>query len=310
MDKRDNSVLIVDDEAMNIKALTHILKPFYTVYVAKDGQAALNSAQKLKPDVILLDVVMPGINGFQVITALKENDETKNIPVIFVTGKTQKEDEGHGLALGAADYITKPFDATIVRLRVRNQVQIVNQVKMIEHLSMTDSLTELANRRHFNIRLEQEWSRAKRDSLSTSLLIMDIDDFKKINDKYGHLFGDKVLKNVADNIKYSLKRSMDLLSRWGGEEFAVLLPNTTIKGAYYVAEDIRKTVERRDYPLNELDALDEKLVITISIGINSLLPDMNSSLTDFIDIADKALYLAKEIGKNRICSMEDLKKLY
>lgn len=301
MEKVRNSVLIVDDEPINIAALTHILHPLYTVYVCKDGQSTLDTALELMPDVILLDVIMPEISGFDVIAKLKKNEDTKNIPVIFVTGLTQQADEEQGLILGASDYIHKPFNPAIVKLRVQNQMQIVNQVRMIHHLSMTDALTGTANRRHFNSRLNQEWQRAVRDSTAVSLLLLDVDDFKKVNDTHGHLFGDAVLQNIANNIKLCLKRPMDLIARWGGEEFAILLPNTHIEGAIYVAEGVRQAIERRDHPAPELG----DVMVTVSIGASCVLPDMEKELMEFVNEADQALYRAKELGKNRVCAFEE-----
>ena len=242
---------------------------------------------------------MPDITGFEVIAKLKGKNETKNIPVIFVTGLTQKSNEEQGLLLGAADYIHKPFNAAIVKLRVQNQIQIVNQLQIIHHLSMTDALTDTANRRHFNIRLNQEWQRARRDNTNISLLLLDIDDFKQTNDEYGHVFGDAVLQSVAHNIKTCLKRSTDLAARWGGEEFAVLLPNTPLEGANIVAENIRTAIEDHEYPSSELKGLST----TISIGTNSIIPSQDISLTDFISDTDKALYRAKKLGKNRVCTL-------
>ena len=298
MDEQGNSVLIVDDEAINIAALAHILNPFYTVFVSKDGHSAVNTALQLKPDVILLDVLMPGISGFDIIVELKNLEETMDIPVIFVTGLTNHDDEERGLNLGAADYIHKPYNPAVVKLRVQNQIQIVNQMKMIQHLSMTDPLTGTANRRHFNDRLDQEWYRAVREGNNIGLMLLDVDDFKCINDTYGHLFGDAVLQNIAHNIQLCLKRPMDLASRWGGEEFAVLLPNTSLEGAAVVAEQIRAAVALREYPAKELKGVP----VTVSIGINSNFPDSNASLYDFINSVDKALYLAKQLGKNRVCA--------
>ena len=301
MSEQGNSVLIVDDEVLNITALTNILNEEYTVYVTKEGEKAMQLAYDVKPDVILLDIVMPGISGFEVITGLKENEATQNIPVIFVTGLKENEDEELGLTLGAADYITKPFNESIVKLRVGNQIKMINQVRTIERLSITDALTNTSNRRHFDIRLKQEWLRSQRDGTSVSLMFLDIDNFKNVNDRYGHLFGDKILKNVADNIKHCLKRSLDVAARWGGEEFAVLLTNTPMSGALYLADEIRKTVEKRVVQSDEL----KDVYVTISIGVNSLVPKADSSLYDFIDKTDKSLYKAKKTGKNRVCTYDE-----
>jgi len=295
MDKQRNTILIVDDEALSIAALTHILSPLYTVYVAKDGAGAIESAKRLHPDVILLDVVMPDIDGFGVLATLKMQDDTKDIPVIFVTGLGQESDEEKGLSLGAVDYIVKPFNQTIVRLRVQCQMQVQNQMQRIRHLSITDALTGVANRMHFNDKINQEWVRAVRDKLPLSILLLDIDDFKKINDTYGHLSGDKVLKTIAELVKAMLQRSMDLMARWGGEEFAVLLPNTDLEGAAYVAERIRATVEEQDYQLAE-----NSPTVTVSIGLNCIVPHQESTVFDFVSSADEALYKAKGEGKNRV----------
>ena len=290
MSNEKNSVLIVDDEALNITALNHILSSEYILYVNKDGTSALDSVKKLKPDVILLDIVMPGISGFDLIAKIKEDVETRDIPVIFVTGLTESDDEEKGLELGAADYIFKPFRPAIVKLRVRNQIHIVNQMRLIKHLSITDTLTGLSNRRHFNNHLEQEWNRSIREEIPISLLMMDIDNFKQINDTYGHLKGDAILKKVAEHIRACLKRSIDLIARWGGEEFAVLLPNTDLDGTLLIAEKIRSAIEEcTDIPT------------TISIGVNCMKPSVASDISGFMLGADKSLYQAKTTNKNKVC---------
>ena len=301
MNSHQNSILIVDDEAINLATLTHILSPSYTVYVSKDGRNTVSKAIELRPDVILLDVIMPNISGFDIISDLKKNEETQNIPVIFATGLTNHYDEERGLVLGAADYIHKPFKSALVKLRVQNQMQIVNQIRMIQHLSMTDPLTNIANRRHFNARLDQEWHRAMRDSSNLSLMLLDVDDFKSINDSYGHLYGDAVLQSIADIIKQCLKRPMDLLARWGGEEFAVLLPTTPLDGIATVAEDIRVAVEQHKFHHPKLYDIN----VTVSIGINSIIPTQEMLLYDFMNETDKALYQAKTLGKNMICASKN-----
>ncbi|MDR0290030.1 MAG: diguanylate cyclase [Treponema sp.] len=295
-DEKKNTLLIVDDEVMNLKFLTYILGTDYTIYTATNGANAIEKAHELMPDLILLDILMPGMDGYETIASLKEHEKTKDIPVIFITGLSSAEDEEKGLALDAADYISKPFGAMIVKLRVRNQIKIVNQIRTINHLSMIDQLTNIPNRRSFDERLRTEWNRAIRDHVSIGLLMMDVDKFKNYNDTYGHQQGDVVLQTVARVFEHSAKRPGDLAARWGGEEFVVLLPNTFLDGAMNLAEHIRSEVEASVVPC--ANGLTTK--VTISIGVNAQEPVLGSSVDAFISNADKALYEAKAQGRNRV----------
>ena len=295
---KKNSILIVDDEKANLIVLTHILSQEYTIYTAKDGQDAINKAGKLLPDLILLDIIMPEMDGYEVLTTLKNTEETRAIPVIFITGLDSSEDEEKGLVLKAADYISKPFRAAIVKLRVGNQIQIVNQLRTIERLSMIDQLTNIPNRRSFDNRLNMEWNRAIREKAPISLLMMDVDKFKNYNDTYGHQQGDLVLQTVASVYSKTLKRSGDFAARWGGEEFAVLLPMTDMCGALPIAENIRANIESTVIPAPD----GTSTVVTVSIGVHSQTPSQNDSMDDFISKADNALYTAKETGRNRVCN--------
>jgi len=290
-----NSVLIVDDENSNIMTLTHILSPEYTVYAAKNGPNAIAAAEKYLPDVILLDIIMPEMDGYAVIGALKNSEKTREIPVIFITGLSDADDEEKGLALGAADYISKPFSPAIVRLRVKNQIRMLNQFRTIELLSMIDQLTSIPNRRGFDSRLDMEWIRAIRENTSISILMMDVDKFKLYNDTYGHQQGDIVLQTVAQSMTLSLSRPGDFAARWGGEEFVVLLPNTDTEGAYKIAERIRENIGSEVIPL--ADGTDTG--VTVSIGLNTQAPQRHGSKDSFVSDADKALYQAKESGRNR-----------
>ncbi|MCL2055637.1 MAG: diguanylate cyclase [Oscillospiraceae bacterium] len=300
---RDHSVLIVDDESSNIMAITHILSPNYIVYAAKNGQSGIKAAHKYLPDIILLDVIMPEMDGYSVIAALKDSDATHDIPVIFITGLSGVNDEEKGLALGAADYISKPFSPSIVKLRVNNQIRMIEQIRTIERLSMTDQLTELPNRRSFNLRLEEEWERAVRNQSPVSILLADVDRFKNYNDTYGHQQGDAALQAVAGALMGELQRPGDFAARWGGEEFAVLLTDTDLTGAQSVAEKIRLRIEGMEIP--RADGRETR--VTISIGISTQIPPRNSAYDDFITCADKALYLAKETGRNRVCTADIFK---
>ena len=300
-DINKNSLLIVDDEKSNLKVLTHILSPEYTVYTAKNGADAIEKAKEFLPDVILLDIIMPEMDGYDVLRTLKKIDETKEIPVIFITGLNSAEDEEKGLAFEAVDYICKPFSAAIVKLRVRNQVQIVNQIRTIERLSLTDQLTGIPNRRSFDRRLNLEWARAIRDKTFLSFLMIDIDNFKNYNDTYGHQQGDVALRTMSEILTQSLKRRSDFIARWGGEEFSVLLSNTTLEGTLDVAEEIRACVEDSVIPCSD----GSTTKITISIGVNALIPTQDSVLEIFIAGADEALYTAKKSGRNKVIALAE-----
>jgi diguanylate cyclase (GGDEF)-like protein len=295
---KKNSVLIVDDESSNIMALTHILSAEYGIYAAKSGEQAITAAEKYSPDVVLLDIVMSGMDGYDVIAALKSRPKTQDIPVIFITGLSDSDDEEKGLSLGASDYIAKPFSPAIVKLRVRNQMKMLEQLRTIERLGLTDQLTDLPNRRSFDNRLNLEWGRALRDHSSISILLIDADKFKIYNDTHGHQQGDVALKSVAKAISESLKRSVDFAARWGGEEFIVLLPSTDLEGALDVAERIRKNVKAMEIPCP--DGMDASKM-TVSIGVNSLAHGHSSTIHEFISGADIALYAAKGKGRDLVC---------
>lgn len=293
-EKKDFTILIVDDQRSNIVVLSNILRPSYTVIAAKDGPAAIEIAKTMKPDLILLDIVMPGMSGFEVLTELKNSDDTMHIPVIFVTGMDSDESEAKGLRLGAVDYITKPFHNTIVQLRVKTQLKILEQIHTIEHLGMIDALTNIPNRRSFDNQLKIEWNRETRNQTSLGIMMLDIDNFKQINDTYGHPHGDEVLKAVADVISQSMRRSCDFTARWGGEEFAVLVPDTDLADVMALAEQIRVGVQNVTIPYD--DQTDTN--VTISIGVFVTTPTVDMAIEDFCAYADKALYLAKNSGKN------------
>jgi diguanylate cyclase (GGDEF)-like protein len=292
-----NSLLIVDDDSSNLIVLSHILQSNYTIYTARNGISAIKKAKKFFPDLILLDILMPGMDGYEVFSALQQSDSVKQIPVMFITELNSFEDEKRGLKLGAVDYINKPFDDMVVKLRVDLQLRLIDQLKTIEHLSRTDHLTKLPNRRVFDTRLREEWGRMTREKKPLTLMMVDIDYFKHYNDTYGHLHGDIALQYVALCLKQMSRRSSDFAARWGGEEFAMLLPNTDAQSGLKVAEDLRKTVEYTEIPLS--DSTITK--VTVSIGVNSQIPARNGKLNEFTLYADKALYAAKEAGRNRVC---------
>jgi len=293
--ERMNSILIVDDEVLNLKMLRSVLHEEYTVYTAKDGLSAIEIATSNKPDLILLDILMPEMDGYEVLAILKSNVTTRHIPIIFITGLDSKAEEEKGLSMDAADYISKPFSPGIVNLRVRNQIQLVNQIRTIELLSNLDQLTQIPNRRSLDQQLFSEWGRSMRENIPLSLLMIDVDKFKKYNDTYGHLQGDKVLKMVAKTVVATLHRAGDFAARFGGEEFCVLLPGADIEGAVLVAEQIRAAVQSMVIQCE--DGSGSK--VTVSIGAHSLAPEgLADTIPDLIDKADSALYAAKEAGRN------------
>ncbi|MCL2219155.1 MAG: diguanylate cyclase [Chitinispirillia bacterium] len=291
------SILVVDDETSNIDVLSHVLKEKYKLFVAKNGEGAIKIARDNQPDLILLDVIMPGMDGFEVLTQLRKSDVTASIPVIFITGQDSKENEIKGLNLGAVDYITKPFHNIIVDARVRTHMKIVEQMRIIERMSIMDELTDLPNRRYFNDQLVREWGRAIRETSSITLLIIDVDKFKVYNDTYGHPQGDALLQAISGVFKNALKRPADFVARWGGEEFIMLMPHTDLDGALEVAERVRSGVENLVIPCTDGTLTGT----TVSIGINCERPIISLPVAGFVSRADKALYAAKDAGRNRVC---------
>ncbi|MCL2702189.1 MAG: diguanylate cyclase [Defluviitaleaceae bacterium] len=293
---KKHSVLVIDDQETTIWALTRMLNSDYNVYAAKSGVEGILAAERHLPDVILLDILMLDMDGYAVITELKKSEKTMHIPVIFITGLYGDDNEEKALALGAADYITKPFSPDIVKLRLRNQIRMLEQLRTIERLSMHDQLTELPNRRSFEIRLKEEWGRSAREHTPLSALVVDIDNFKIYNDTYGHQQGDAALQAVAGIFPRVLKRTSDFAARWGGEEFIVLLYNTCADGAKDVAEQLRKHAEDMEIP-----GPDGITKVTVSIGANTREHGNSCSVNEFISAADMALYEAKNKGRNRVC---------
>lgn len=298
MGESKGTILIVDDEQVNLLSLVKILEDKYDLKLAKNGEQAIAIAQKTLPDLILLDVMMPGMDGFEVISKIKTIDEIAHIPIIFITGLNSAENEEKGFLLGAVDYVTKPFKPIVVKARIGTHMRIIRQLQLNEKMGMQDGLTEIANRRYFDIQLSREWNRAIREKIPISFLAMDIDEFKKYNDTYGHLQGDTMLKAVAKTIERAAKRSSDFTARIGGEEFGLLLPNTAKEGAVVVAEQIRLLVEEMQVPCTT----GEITKATLSIGVTCSIPKENELFIDFIEHADKNLYAAKAQGRNRVVS--------
>ncbi len=291
-------ILLVDDSPTNLMILGGILSSEYEILVATSGAAALEIVQSFEPpDLILLDVEMPGMDGYAICRILKEGSSTCNIPIIFVTAVEGSQAETKGFELGAVDYITKPYSTPVVRARVKTHVQLKKQMKILENMAFLDGLTGIANRRQFDQELEKEWRRMMRQNAPLSLLLMDIDYFKKFNDHYGHAAGDDCLRLVAQTVSRVIKRPGDLVARYGGEEFAIILPNTNEPGAYAVAESMRFAVDHLKLAHATSLLTDH---VTISLGVTSDIPDREGNLQDFVNRADHALYRAKSSGRNQV----------
>lgn len=290
-------ILVVDDERINRKLLSELLEEHHDVVIAKSGEQALERMQTdTGIDLILLDVMMPGMSGHDVLRRLKGNDATKDIPVIFITSLNSVDDEEIGLDLGAADYIIKPFHPGIVRLRVENYLRFVRQRKLLETLAGRDYLTEIDNRRSFEEALEREWRRAGRGNGLISLAIIDVDYFKQYNDNYGHARGDQALKAVAQALAGGSHRSTDFVARYGGEEFVMLFPDTSAAGARELAESVRRSVEALAIP-HEYSAVAPHLTVSIGGATSNGQPLPGMGL---LETADAMLYRAKGEGRNRV----------
>lgn len=292
------SILIVDDEPSNVQSLANLLKKDYKIRVAKSGEKALELARSENiPDLILLDVEMPEMDGYEVCRRLKEDSRTSGIPVIFVTARHSVEDEELGLNLGAVDYISKPFQPAIIKARVKNQINLKVKTDLLEKLSMLDGLTNIPNRRYFDEHLQREWSRTSRDGLPLSLVMLDIDHFKAYNDNYGHGAGDECLRKVAMAISALMRRPGDLAARYGGEEFAAVLPSTDEQGALQVAQGMKDAVDALRL-VHEYSPVSNFL--TVSLGVGCTYPGPESNTEKLLKTADQALYQSKQEGRNRI----------
>lgn len=292
-------ILVVDDIPANIKSLKGILANEYEVNFATEWQKGLELAERMKPDLILLDIMMPEMDGYEICRRLKSEPETKDIPVIFITALDGEADEERGLAIGGADYLTKPFRSAIVRLRIRNHLQMKLQRDRLEALTMTDGLTEIANRRRFDQHLDEEWRRCTRADAPLSAIMMDIDQFKPFNDNYGHAAGDEGLRKIAIALNDIPSRPGDLVARYGGEEFVCLLPGTDADGAMVVAEQMREAVDRLGIPHLYSSFGDH---VTLSLGVATVYPAREGTPESLVEQADKALYEAKRGGRNRVAA--------
>jgi len=304
-------ILIVDDTLANIEILHKVLQGDYEVFFAKSGRDGLRVVKREMPDLILLDIMMPVMDGYQVCAQLKADPQTRDIPVIFVTAMGSEEDERKGLDCGAIDYLTKPISPPIVRARVRNHLELKRNRDLLEalgreltdknleleKLARQDVLTGLANRRHFNEVLDAEIKRAIRTDLPLSLILCDVDFFKSYNDHYGHLAGDQCLRVIGEILLSTFKRAGDLPARYGGEEFAVILPDTPLVKAELLAEKLRRRVIEQAMPHAFSEVLE---FVSFSVGVVGAQATKERNAEWFIGAADRAMYGSKENGRNRV----------
>ncbi|MEQ8666483.1 MAG: diguanylate cyclase [Rhodospirillales bacterium] len=286
-------VIVTDDEPLLRTFLSALLEEMATVVEAESGEQVIDMIDETAPELILLDVEMPGMSGYETCEKLKSNPKTAGIPIIFITGREDVHDEEHGLVIGGVDYIKKPLSPGLVRARINNQLQLIRYQRELERLATTDQLTELWNRRHLLEIAGNELGRYRRYGHTFSVALFDIDHFKRLNDTYGHAAGDYALRECA-RLMSDAVRSQDTLARIGGEEFCVLLPDTDVDGARQMAEKMRQRVE--DIEIAYDDAM---ISFTISIGVTEVHAD-DETFEAMLARADEALYNAKAGGRNRV----------
>ena len=289
-----NRVLVIDDSKSIHKLVIARLRPEGLEVIGEfDGERGIERAVADQPDLILLDIELPNINGFEVCRLLKEHPFTRNIPIIFLTGMADIVSKVRGLEIGAVDYVTKPFDQVELRARVFAALRTKLMQDMLEQQSFLDGLTGLWNRSYLDRRLESELNVARRYGRPLTLVLADVDHFKRVNDSVGHLFGDIVLQGIAEGLQAYARRT-DIVARFGGEEFAMLLTDTNLRAAVHVSERLRMSAERRYF-----EARSEVVSITVSFGV-ACSEDIGSELTpaELIRAADVALYASKDAGRN------------
>lgn len=289
-------ILVVDDDPLNIRLLHMLLKQQYDIFMATSGEQALVQAASVNPDLILLDVVMPGADGHEICLRLKADPATSDIPIIFITAKNEEAEEVRGLTLGAVDFIRKPINAVILQARVNTHVTLKRQRDMLRTLASVDGLTGVANRRRFDEVLAQHWAQSARTRSPLSLILFDVDHFKKFNDYYGHREGDDCLIQIAGAAARAMQRPFDLIARYGGEEFACVLPDTDVDGAVHIAGIILANVAACAIPH---EALGRDTLVSVSAGVATGQGAPGQDSAGLVEAADQQLYRAKANGRGR-----------
>jgi diguanylate cyclase (GGDEF)-like protein len=294
-------LLLVDDQPLNIQLLHQAFAAEFQVFMATSGVKALSMCATHAPDLVLLDVMMPEMDGYEVCKQLKANPLTFSIPVIFVTAKNDDASEEQGLEAGAVDFISKPINLKIVRARVKAHIALKRQADILRNFAFMDGLTGVRNRRYFDEHLEIELARAQRSKQPLSLVLMDVDFFKRFNDRYGHQAGDDCLKRLANLFQSRIKRPADFVARYGGEEFVCLLPETPFEGAYRLAESIRDAVLGCQIPHAESSV---SSCVTLSLGVATVISERPATGDELLKLADGNLYQAKNLGRNQVIGSE------
>ena len=299
--QRPPRLLVVDDQPVNIQAIYQAFSADHQVLMATGGEQALTAAASKQPDLILLDVVMPGMDGLEVCRRLKADAATRDIPVIFVTAHSDEAAETQGLALGAVDFISKPINPAIVRARVKTHLTLKSQADLLRQWVYVDGLTGVGNRRWFDEQLDTEWRRAMREGSELSVVLLDVDYFKRYNDHYGHQEGDTCLRALAGCLQEAVKRPADLVARYGGEEFVCLLPGTPLQGALTFARQLGAGVEvlGLEHTKSMVSA-----VVTVSLGVCTAHGSHPGGAKALLRTADAQLYDAKAAGRNRSCGIQ------
>ena len=289
-------LLLVDDETGNIQVLYRIFRESCEVFFASNAEEALAFCRKDPPDLVLSDIVMPGMDGLALCRALKQDPETRDLPVIFVTAQQTPQEEGEALASGAVDFISKPVNPVVVRARVQTHLTLKAQADLLRSIDFLDGLTGVANRRRFDEVLDAEWRRSRRQRHSVALAMIDLDHFKALNDTCGHQAGDLCLQAVARALAERVRRSHDLVARYVGEEFACILPDTDLEGARELAGELRQAVHALGLP----HPTNPSGRVTISLGVASCVPSGDEGPELLVSMADALLYEAKAHGRDRV----------
>ena len=292
------TLLVVDDEPVNVQVMLQIFGADFRVLIATNGVQALTLCHDKLPDLVLLDIMMPEMDGFEVCAQLKADATTRSIPIIFVTAHNSVLQETRGLAAGAVDFISKPVNPAVVLARVRTHLTLKLQSDLMRQLVFLDGLTGVFNRRYFDRQLAMEIGRAQRNQSPLALIMLDVDFFKLYNDRHGHLAGDNCLRQIALTLKEHLRRPADLVARYGGEEFACILPDTRFEEAMSLAGELEKRVLEKNIPHGASTAAPS---VTISLGVAGLGAHTKTDAIALLTVADAQLYKAKHAGRAQVC---------